>query len=948
MRLAFVILALAIGIAGTAARFLGGARPVEQAFQGSVTIAFVAALDGSVSGQEMRRAAEDAIGRVNAEGGINGLRVQLAAFDDGNDAERARSVARRIASDPGIVGVIGHNYSAASLAAAPIYAAAGLPAITPASTNSAVTANNEWYFRTIYDDEVQGQFLAYYAAEALGSRRVALLTVPSVFADGLSSIIRSEASRLGLAIALDWRAESGTLDDARLPELVARLAELPEDTVVLVAATLSPATGLVRGLRDGGVGLRILGPDSLGTSAFARAFANLPRQQASPGFYTNNVFVSVPFLADTANIEARHLLDRMAAQGEPLTSWGAPYAYDAAKVLMEGLRRAGVGPEMPPDVRRRLRDQLAQMRTPGQGVAGATGITWFDSSGTARKPTTIGQFSGQLISSLVQLRQIRATGNLDAIPVVYSGIALKRVERLPADPGQVEVDFDIWFRFQGDVPVDDIMFAGAVEPIRLGAPVRATSSGDVQYRLYSARGRFRVDTGNGRAARSHIGVSVAFHHRSLPEERLIFVPDATALSRLSGPALAREITQGGTMPSGYVPIGALLSTDRVVRSTQGNPSLSADGTLASVGLPGLALTVDFGPEVPPLRRQWLGWESQAAALGLLLAFAMLLAVENRWVFASRPRFALLLVGVSTFGLLLTGENAAIGLMVELDQERWTDALIRTFDLGWWVAAAVLLLMALHRLVWQPLETRSGRPVPQVLKTFLGALVLLAAAFGIFSNVLERDITGLVATSGILAMIIGLAVQSNLSNIFSGIALNIERPIRPGDWAKIGDAPPAEVLDISWRATTVRTHVNTVLSIPNSVVTGVRIENYSHPQPYFMLEQWIHVDARHDPEHVAALLVSALQAVKPIDGRERLGVCHSGFGGVDARGASYIVRYDCVDMAVFGWLSHVVMVQVERDLREAGIAMLTGRTEVRLARGEATQPGPVTAAPDRLA
>jgi len=949
MKKAVVFLVLLLGVAEVLIRLLGSQTIDQPHFSGTVRLAFVSGLSGpgAATGADMRVAAEAAIAAANRAGGIGNLKVELVPFDDHNEPELARTIARQIAADPSIVAVIGHNYSSASLAAGPVYADAGVPAVTPASTNPAVTAGNNWYFSSIYDDRVQGQFMAFYAAQVMKAPQLALITVPSVYADGLAAVIRAESERLGLPLAVDWRGDVAptAAGDDGVAALTRQLAGVPGDTVVIIAANFKPAVQVVQALRDRGIRLRLLGPDSLGTPQFQRAFADLTRQQLAPGFYTNNVLVSVPFLADTANLEARALLAQVKQQqGSAVITWGAPYAYDAAKLLIEAMRRAGFGPQVPPDARRQVRDRLAQMRTPAQGVPGATGLTWFGDSGAAHKPITIGQFSGPLISSLVQLRQADLDGQLVPVPVVYSGMALRRVERLAANPDQVDVDFDLWFRFAGAVPVDDISFDGALEPIRLGQPTETVVDGEMQYRLYSVHGRFQTDTGGGRAVQSRFSVPIAFHHRSLPEAQLIFVPDSSALPELSGPALAHHIGQTAALPAGYTLTSATLTTDTLVGTTRGNPRLSIGGQVTNVRLPGVALTAEFAPDVAGFRRQWLDQRSEIAALAAVVLFSLVMVVESRGPLRRRPRFGLLLVTLSTFALLVLGENATIQLLIDLGAESLSRLVVAAFDLAWWITGAVLTLMAAQRLLWQPLELRSGRAVPKVIKTFLVALVFLVTVFGIVSNVLERDVTGLIATSGVLAMIIGLALQSNLSNIFSGIALNVERPIRPGDWVKIGDAPIAEVIDISWRATHVRTHVNTILNIPNSVVTNTRIENFSHPEPFFVLETWLHVDPSHDPTVVCDLLNDALHLVQPIDGRERLGLCHTGFGGVDERGGNYLIRYDCINMELFGWLAHVVLVTVDQVLRQAGIAMTTGQTEVHLNRGAPERAPAITETP----
>ncbi|WP_244222930.1 mechanosensitive ion channel family protein [Cupriavidus lacunae] len=81
----------------------------------------------------------------------------------------------------------------------------------------------------------------------------------------------------------------------------------------------------------------------------------------------------------------------------------------------------------------------------------------------------------------------------------------------------------------------------------------------------------------------------------------------------------------------------------------------------------------------------------------------------------------------------------------------------------------------------------------------GALIFVAAAVAAVAYVLELPVTGLLATSGALAIIVGLAVQSTLGDVFSGLVLNATQPYHPGDLVSI-DGIDGRVLEINWRAT----------------------------------------------------------------------------------------------------------------------------------------------------
>ena len=87
---------------------------------------------------------------------------------------------------------------------------------------------------------------------------------------------------------------------------------------------------------------------------------------------------------------------------------------------------------------------------------------------------------------------------------------------------------------------------------------------------------------------------------------------------------------------------------------------------------------------------------------------------------------------------------------------------------------------------------------------------------------------LLATSGVIAIILGLALQSTLSDVFSGIVLNFSRPYRPGDWISIDGGTDGRVIEMNWRATHVLTAKRDLAIVPNSTIAKAKIVNTSSP------------------------------------------------------------------------------------------------------------------------
>ncbi|KDR34128.1 MULTISPECIES: mechanosensitive ion channel family protein [Caballeronia] len=144
------------------------------------------------------------------------------------------------------------------------------------------------------------------------------------------------------------------------------------------------------------------------------------------------------------------------------------------------------------------------------------------------------------------------------------------------------------------------------------------------------------------------------------------------------------------------------------------------------------------------------------------------------------------------------------------------------EIIWWLMGARLLTLSLDTLLL-PRAWRKQRLFSDVF----GAVVFLAAAVAALGFVLELPVRGLVATSGALAIVLGLAIQSTLSDVFAGIVINTTEPYAIGDWVTIDDVE-GKVVEMNWRATHLLTGQGNTLIVPNAVAAKAKITNNSRP------------------------------------------------------------------------------------------------------------------------
>jgi small-conductance mechanosensitive channel len=175
-------------------------------------------------------------------------------------------------------------------------------------------------------------------------------------------------------------------------------------------------------------------------------------------------------------------------------------------------------------------------------------------------------------------------------------------------------------------------------------------------------------------------------------------------------------------------------------------------------------------------------------------------------------------------------------------------------IAWWLLAAWFLVAVLRAV----LDFRSSPREAKLVQDLFAGLIYLAAVFAIISYVFDLPIQGLLATSGVVAIILGLALQSTLGDVFSGIVLNFSRPYRPGDWISVEGGTDGRVIELNWRATSILTARRDLAMVPNSTIAKSKIVNVSSPSGLHGTNITVQVDARTPPSRCSEILENAVR------------------------------------------------------------------------------------------
>lgn len=301
--------------------------------------------------------------------------------------------------------------------------------------------------------------------------------------------------------------------------------------------------------------------------------------------------------------------------------------------------------------------------------------------------------------------------------------------------------------------------------------------------------------------------------------------------------------------------------------------------------------------------------AMAEALGfgiaglLLIALALLLPTGTR----ARVRTPLVLFLVSVAALLLRSvadPASATGFALRI---------IGVFSIAAAIGQACLLLLADGFF-----GKRRGQPLPQIFRDILQGLILVAV---LFVTLREAGVepTSLLTTSALLTAVIGLSLQDTLGNLFAGISIQAQRPFEVGDWIQIDTDSRSigRVVEINWRATTVRTPEQIDLVIPNGVLAKSTLCNFTKPDT--SSRRTVEVQAPYDaqPQHVEQELLSAARGVAGVKSDPSPFVLLRTFAD---SGITYHLNYFIEDFALRDRVDSLVRMRVWFAFRRGGITI----------------------------
>jgi small-conductance mechanosensitive channel/CRP-like cAMP-binding protein len=295
--------------------------------------------------------------------------------------------------------------------------------------------------------------------------------------------------------------------------------------------------------------------------------------------------------------------------------------------------------------------------------------------------------------------------------------------------------------------------------------------------------------------------------------------------------------------------------------------------------------------------------------------AILVAVAAGWLalrtLSSRSRIAFDVVCLFALSVVLHQRGASPLLASSAAASDTATLWLRVLVAAWWLASARVVVAVLYFTLRYDRAHRSAKLVVDLT----AAAIYVGAALIVLKMVLALPVAGLVATSGVVAIVLGLALQSTLADVFSGIAVGIEAPFQVGDRISLGADMEGRVIEANWRSIRVQTDGEDIAIIPNSVMAKLEIVNRSVPSRRRTVSVNLRCLATVDPERVIQVLDEATLLCPAILETPKSSVALTRLG---RRWNHYTISFSVAETSLMGATKSLLLRHARRQLHYAGL------------------------------
>ena len=272
-----------------------------------------------------------AVKEINANGGIDGKKIELVAKDNKSEIAEASTTATNLAVQNQVTTIIGPATSGATAAASLESQKTGVPLLTPSGTQDDLTVNKdgstkEFVFRTTFKDSFQGQVLAQFAAENMNAKKVVL------YYDNSSDYAQGIAAEFKRKYKGEIVSESTFIaGDKDYKAALTRFKDLDYDAIVMPGYYTE--TGIItKQAREMGINKPILGPDGFSDETFVKLS---DKKNATDVYFVSGYSSKV-----NLNDKAAAFIENYKKEYNEVPNMFAALAYDSVYMVAEASKGA--------------------------------------------------------------------------------------------------------------------------------------------------------------------------------------------------------------------------------------------------------------------------------------------------------------------------------------------------------------------------------------------------------------------------------------------------------------------------------------------------------------------------------------------------------------------------------------------------------------------------------
>ncbi len=251
---------------------------------------------------------------------------------------------------------------------------------------------------------------------------------------------------------------------------------------------------------------------------------------------------------------------------------------------------------------------------------------------------------------------------------------------------------------------------------------------------------------------------------------------------------------------------------------------------------------------------------------------------------------------------------------------------------------IFLLSLLRRSLWEYyFGEKRAMEVPKFLREILSVILFSIALLVVFSQIYGAHPSGVLLSSTVVVGIIGWAMQDLLGNVISGVALQVGKPFKAGDWLVV-ESQHAEVIEVNWRSTRLRTNDDTYLDVPNSAIVRSTVVNLSYPSHLHAMRMRVGIAADAAPNKVKHVLLQAAAAAQGVLKQPPPKVFLVDFADSSN---TYEIKFWMENHAAFNEINDALHTAVWYILQRAGIAIPSPIRSVQIERKRPAEPFHIT-------